>query len=69
MKHPTWRSEIKGMFSVLKTDVWIVAMFPMFWASNWFYTYQQSNASDAFRQRFRREQPAVKLKVPGQLGR
>ena len=48
MKHPTWRSEIKGMFRVLKTDVWIVAMFPMFWASNWFYTYQQNNVNAAY---------------------
>jgi MFS family permease len=39
MKNPTWKSEIKGMFQVLFTDWYILLMFPMFFASNWFYTY------------------------------
>lgn len=39
MKNPTWKSEFIGMLEVLKTDWYIVALFPMFWASNWFYTY------------------------------
>jgi MFS family permease len=34
------RSEFKGLFQTLKTDYYIVLLFPMFWASNWFYTYQ-----------------------------
>ena len=40
MKHPTWQSEILGLFQVLHSDIWIVSLFPMFLASNWFYTYQ-----------------------------
>lgn len=40
MKHPSWKSEIFGLFEVLKTDWYIVFLFPMFFASNWFYTYQ-----------------------------
>ncbi len=40
MKNPTWRSEILGLVEVLKTDWYIVCLFPMFLASNWFYTYQ-----------------------------
>ena len=40
MKHPSWQSEILGLFEVLRTDTWIVLMFPMFISSNWFYTYQ-----------------------------
>ena len=40
MKHPTWQSEIKGLYEVLKTDTYIILLFPMFFASNWFYTYQ-----------------------------
>lgn len=40
MKHPTWKSEIVGLWEVLKSDFYIVTMFPMFLASNWFYTYQ-----------------------------
>jgi len=39
MKNPTWKSEILGMLSVFKTDSYILLMFPMFFASNWFYTY------------------------------
>lgn len=39
MKHPTWKSEILGLFEVLRTDSYIILLFPMFFASNWFYTY------------------------------
>ena len=40
MKHPTWQSEFTGLFEVLKTDWYIVFLFPMFFSSNFFYTYQ-----------------------------
>lgn len=40
MKHPTWQSELLGLLETLKTDSWVVLLFPMFLASNWFYTYQ-----------------------------
>ncbi|KAI5279384.1 hypothetical protein KEM54_004197 [Ascosphaera aggregata] len=40
MKHPSWKTELRGLVTVLKTDVYIVSLFPMFFASNWFYTYQ-----------------------------
>ena len=39
MKNPTWKSEILGLFYTFKTDWYIVLLFPMFLASNWFYTY------------------------------
>jgi len=39
MKNPTWKSEFLGLLEVLKTDWYIVFMFPFFLASNWFYTY------------------------------
>ena len=39
MKHPTWKSEFIGMWEVLLSDWYIVFLFPMFFASNWFYTY------------------------------
>jgi len=39
MKHPSWKSEFLGMFYTLKSDWYIVFLFPMFFASNWFYTY------------------------------
>ncbi|OAA53491.1 Glycoside hydrolase, superfamily [Niveomyces insectorum RCEF 264] len=40
MKHPSWQSEFAGLYQVLKTDYFIVLLFPMFFSSNWFYTYQ-----------------------------
>lgn len=40
MKNPTWKSEFLGMWEVLFTDWYIVLLFPMFFASNFFYTYQ-----------------------------
>jgi len=40
IKNPTWRSEFIGMFQVLKSDYYILLLFPMFFSSNFFYTYQ-----------------------------
>lgn len=40
MKHPTWRSEIIGLWQTLRDDTYILFLFPMFFASNWFYAYQ-----------------------------
>ncbi|KAI4198834.1 MAG: hypothetical protein LQ346_002682 [Caloplaca aetnensis] len=40
MKHPTWQSELLGLYETLRTDTWVILLFPMFFASNWFYTYQ-----------------------------
>ncbi|KAI5294338.1 hypothetical protein KEM52_004215 [Ascosphaera acerosa] len=39
MKHPSWKTELLGLLSVIRTDSYIIALFPMFFASNWFYTY------------------------------
>ena len=38
-KHPTWQSEIVGLWEVLISDWYIVFLFPMFFSSNFFYTY------------------------------
>lgn len=40
MKQPTWKSELIGLAQTLKSDSYIIFLFPMFFASNWFYTYQ-----------------------------
>jgi hypothetical protein len=40
MKHPTWKTEIVGLWETLRSDPYIILLFPMFFASNWFYTYQ-----------------------------
>ena len=47
MKHPSWQSELLGLVETLKTDIWIVFLFPMFFASNWFYTYQFNDVNGA----------------------
>jgi hypothetical protein len=40
MKHPTWKTEILGLWETLWSDPYVILLFPMFFASNWFYTYQ-----------------------------
>lgn len=40
MKHPTWKTEIWGLYETLKSDPYIILLFPMFFAANWFYPYQ-----------------------------
>ncbi|KAF2396189.1 MFS general substrate transporter [Trichodelitschia bisporula] len=40
MKNPTWRTELFGLWETFQTDPYIIFMFPLFFASNWFYTYQ-----------------------------
>jgi hypothetical protein len=39
IKNPTWKSEFLGLWETLINDSYIVLMFPMFLASNWFYGY------------------------------
>jgi len=39
MKNPSWKSELLGLWQTLISDWYIVLLFPMFFASNWFYTY------------------------------
>ena len=47
MKHPSWQSELLGLVETLKSDTWILLLFPMFFASNWFYTYQFNGVNAA----------------------
>ncbi|KAI0317919.1 MFS general substrate transporter [Amylostereum chailletii] len=39
-RQPSWKTEIYGLYVALRLDPLIVLLFPMFFASNWFYTYQ-----------------------------
>ena len=39
-RHPSWKTEFYGLWITLITDPWIVLLFPMFFASNWFYTWR-----------------------------
>ena len=38
---PEWSTQIYGLWVALKTDPWIVLLFPMFFSSNWFYTWRK----------------------------
>lgn len=40
MKNPTWKTELLGLWETLRSDPYVVFLFPMFLASNWFTTYQ-----------------------------
>ncbi|EMR68271.1 hypothetical protein MGN70_011833 [Eutypa lata] len=48
MKNPTWVSEFKGLWECLYLQPWVIALFPMFFASNIFYTYQQNDMNGAY---------------------
>ncbi|KZT28006.1 MFS general substrate transporter [Neolentinus lepideus HHB14362 ss-1] len=37
---PSWTSELRGLVTTLLTDPMIVLLFPMFFASNWYFTWQ-----------------------------
>ncbi|KAF4780714.1 major facilitator superfamily transporter [Colletotrichum scovillei] len=43
MKNPSWQSEFKGLWETLAQDPWIILLFPMFFTSNVFYTYQTND--------------------------
>ena len=40
VRHPSWKTEFLSLFVALKTDPWIILLFPMFFASNYFYTWR-----------------------------
>ena len=42
-RQPSWKTEIYGLYIALRTDPLIVLLFPMFLASNWFYTWRESD--------------------------
>ena len=48
MKHPSWKSEILGLWETFFTDTYILALFPMFIASNWFYVYHFTEINAAY---------------------
>ncbi|KAF9466868.1 major facilitator superfamily domain-containing protein [Collybia nuda] len=46
-RHPSWKVEIWGLWLTLRTDPLILLLFPMFFASNWFYTWQFNEYNNA----------------------
>jgi MFS family permease len=47
IRHPSWKTEFVSLFVALRTDPWIVLLFPMFFASNYFYTWQFNDYNGA----------------------
>jgi hypothetical protein len=47
MKNPSWQSEFIGLWETIRFEPFIILLFPMFWSSNWFYTYQQNAVNGA----------------------
>ena len=41
MKSPTWQTEFKGLWETVRQP-WVLFLFPMFFTSNIFYTYQNN---------------------------
>lgn len=48
MKNPTWQTELYGLYDTIKNEPFVILLFPMFWSSNWFYTYQGSAINVAY---------------------
>lgn len=48
MKNPSWSSEFIGLWKTIIEDPYILLLFPMFWSSNWFTTYQTNSVNGAF---------------------
>ncbi|KAI2625522.1 MFS general substrate transporter [Xylaria nigripes] len=45
MKEPTWQSEFIGLWECIQQSPWVMLLFPMFFSSNIFYTYQQNGVN------------------------
>lgn len=41
--HPSWKTELFRLYMALKTDPWIILLFPMFFASDYCYTWEYNN--------------------------
>ncbi|KAJ5914081.1 hypothetical protein N7504_002964 [Penicillium tannophilum] len=48
MKAPTWKTELIGLWETISLQPYIILLFPMFWSSNWFYTYQMNSINNAY---------------------
>lgn len=47
MKNPSWSTELWGLWETLFNAPWILLLFPMFFSSNIFYTYQNNGMNGA----------------------
>ncbi|THH26745.1 hypothetical protein EUX98_g7448 [Antrodiella citrinella] len=46
-QHPSVRATLWGLWTTLRNDPWIIMLFPMFFVSNWFYTWQFNEYNSA----------------------
>jgi hypothetical protein len=46
-KQPSWKTEIMRLPRAFMKDPQIILLFPMFFASNWFYTWRMENILDS----------------------
>ena len=44
INHPSWKTEFINLYVALKEDPWILLLFPMFFASNYYYTWCQCSS-------------------------
>lgn len=42
-RHPSWKTEIFGLWVAIRSDPLILLLFPFFFASNYFYTWRAFN--------------------------
>jgi len=42
-RNPSWKTEFLGLWITFKQDPYVLLLFPMFLASNWFYTWRKFN--------------------------
>jgi len=47
IRHPSWKTEFYALWVALQTDPWIILLFPLFFASNWFTTWQFNDYNGA----------------------
>jgi len=47
MKNPSYKTEFIGLWETLRYEPFVILLFPMFWASNWFTTYQVNAVNGA----------------------
>ncbi|KAL2117301.1 hypothetical protein VTJ04DRAFT_9469 [Mycothermus thermophilus] len=48
MKNPSWKTEFKGLLETITSAPWVILLFPMFFASNVFYTYQMNDFNGGY---------------------
>lgn len=48
MKNPTWKTELIGSYETIRSEPYIILLFPLFFSSNWFTAYQFNAVNGAY---------------------